>query len=786
MNIDIENRRATLNARELAEFRLGPQESGAGAGGLWRAQLGQVWHKEMETRAPVDLPGAKVLIEVALKGIWLHEDWTLVLQGRMDQVAVFPNRTVVREVKTIRRALPCDPEDLRTDYPEYFAQLAVYVALLPLQQDWLGQSISGELVFVDHEEGLAQVVPLSRSEAEGIVRKRVAEFGRFLESRAQARKRLRALEFRPAFTSPRPGQETILEELDATALRNKLIFFEAPTGYGKTGIALEFALSRLREGRCDRILYLTGKSTGQVGVVKQLDAMTTGGAVHYYQMRSKADHAINSARHSCDAVGGCREEIEALWMRSGINPDSLLASGTIDLDSIRALGAQTGVCPYEIARAVLPFAEVWIADYNYLFSPRHRMTFAGVPGFAPEHTLLIVDEAHNLPSRAADAFSCEVDAMGALRVAHELELAGAPALLRSAWEQYLHWLQGVVASEQHGLDVEYALRDLVSVVCEALVRAPLEPDDFTPDAWNTLWSALHLKSLLLNEGVEKLLWSPAHATLKCTCLSAAPEIASVLHEYGQALIMSATLAPLDNFRAACGLHATEGQHLPGTAIWRDGAYHMGVDIRVDTRMKSRARFYAATAETIISATLHSREPIAVFFPSYRYADEVRARVEALDSFVRIVTQPRGAPLEEQTTFIDEALLSAHALFLVLGTGFGEGIDVLGGKVRLAIVVGPALPEVNAAQNARMENRNHLPRATAFREVYLIPAMTKINQALGRLVRAPGQSAAILLHCQRFAAADYQALLAPEYRDGTVIKDMNGLDSWVIENTRRRE
>src|SRR5690606_29871058 len=129
--------------------------------------------------------------------------------------------------------------------------------------------------------------------------------------------------------------------------------------------------------------------------------------------------------------------------------------------------------------------------------------------------------------------------------------------------------------------------------------------------------------------------------------------------------------------------------------------------------------------------------------------DVMAYCPFYDPALRIALAPRGLSLAEQTAFIEENLLSAHALFLVLGTGFSEGIDLLGGHVDMAMVVGPALPEVNPLQEARREAFQHLGSEAAFDRAYRIPAMIKVNQALGRLVRAPGHRARILLHCRRF-------------------------------------
>ena len=119
-------------------------------------------------------------------------------------------------------------------------------------------------------------------------------------------------------------------------------------------------------------------------------------------------------------------------------------------------------------------------------------------------------------------------------------------------------------------------------------------------------------------------------------------------------------------------------------------------------------------------------------------------------------------------------------FLVLGSGFAEGIDLLGGRVTHAMVVGPALPEVNAVQKARLDTleRAGLKRDAAFQRVYQVPGMQRVNQAVGRLVRAPGQRAKVLLHCRRFIEPSYAALLDPAYQFGVTIADDGELAGWL--------
>ena len=99
-------------------------------------------------------------------------------------------------------------------------------------------------------------------------------------------------------------------------------------------------------------------------------------------------------------------------------------------------------------------------------------------------------------------------------------------------------------------------------------------------------------------------------------------------------------------------------------------------------------------------------------------------------------------------------------------------------MRVWVVVGPALPEVNPVQRARLAEFSDLGRAGAFRRVYQVPGMTKVNQALGRLVRAPGQRARVILHCRRFLDPAYATLLARDYQFGFNVLDDTDLAAWL--------
>lgn len=885
MIFDLDQRTAEFSVGEFAGFSLGPRESGqGGAAGIWRAQLGTQWHNELRQRSTAEHADA-AHFEVPINGRVVHRGWTLSLAGRIDQIIRSPDdvlatedptslpaprerrarRTLLREIKSVTRSLPADQVELRRDYPEYFVQLATYLSLarngLSSPADSRlsgsfgpGNVLAGELVFVETGSGVVQTVEFTPTD-EGQFRAQLDQVVEFLELRWRARERLRHLRFRPAFATPRPGQETTLAELTTVFERQPLVLFEAPTGFGKTGVLLEFALGQLRSGHFDRALYLTSKSTGQLQVVRTLGAMTapdrtrTGGLapastdsaagpgatpVAVWHVRNKAEHCVNATFHCIRDNCTYLDDASSRWASSGLAQFYLDEHHVRDLDALREAGRHARICPYEITRTALAFNDVWIGDYNYVFAPRNRGLFFDQPGFVPARTLLLIDEAHNLPSRVADAFSAQFSAWDALTVREDLHRVRPPASFLTAWEHWCHFLQQLRANEGLPAHDEDDAHHLLAEIGKQLALTSLDYAALGPRAAEALWEIPSLLEDLKRSGLPRLWWSPRDSELQLTCLDAATAIGSTLREFGGVVLASATLTPVEGFSESCGLaappevaaaqvapperlgkltkrdtkklyrqltsaaellrveearDAASPAHLHAHAPWREGTYDVAIDARVDTTFQHRTHHLPTTADTIVAVhadttrtnrTGSAPSAIAVFFPSYAYAESLRQSLATRHPAFRVAVQPKVRDLAAQGAWVDESLFAADALFLVLGSSFAESIDVLGGRVTHAMIVGPALPEVNAVQRARIAEatRQGATRDAAFRQVYQIPGMTKVNQALGRLVRAPGHRARVLLHCRRFREPSYLSLLAPEYRGASVLRDSDDLTTWL--------
>ena len=843
MDFDLDQRRATLGVGEFAAFSLGPHDAGNAAQGIWRAQLGTQWHNTLREQVAATHPAAE--FEVAISGQIAHRGWVLQLTGRIDQrfpasaPTTGPNRNpevepeechvlrdtptdpsrpqalILREIKTVLRPLPADETELRRDYPEYFVQAATYLVLHRLSAPDAG--CRAELLFVEAGSGLAQTIAVTAQD-EALQRAQLERVVEFLELRLRACERLRHLNFRPAFAAPRPGQESTLHDLTRTFEKHPAVLFEAPTGFGKTGVLLEFALGQLHSGHFERVLYLTSKSTGQLQVIHQLTAMTSsaapresnligyfreeapdddpaaaGSGVAVWHVRNKAEHCINHTFHCVRDNCTYLHDMEARWSKSGLARFYRFENQARDIGTLRAAGQEAHLCPYEITRAALAFNDVWIGDYNYVFAPANRGLFYLQPGFDPARTLLLLDEAHNLPARVADAHSHLLRSQETRALLAELDHLRAPAPLLRAWEDLCRLLGALLPVDELDHALEADLADTLHQVVNQIGRQPLDYAALGPDFSDQLWRTQELAEWLDHPGLKKLLWCPREGELAFTCLDASAVISETLHAYGGVVLASATLSPTEEYTRAIGFLpeaspsvtlplAQDPQVLRAATPWRDGAYDVAVDLRVDTTFQHRSRHYEQTAATIAALQDSARGPVVVFFPSYAYAEAISQTLDRIDGRLRCAMQPRVRDLAAQSAWVEESLALADVLLLVLGSSFAESIDLLGGRVSHAMVVGPALPEVNAVQRAKLKEFSPLGRETAFRRVYQIPGMQKVNQALGRLVRAPGQRARVLLHCKRFAEISYARLLARDYQFGVNVATDTDLQTWLHGKT----
>ena len=108
-------------------------------------------------------------------------------------------------------------------------------------------------------------------------------------------------------------------------------------------------------------------------------------------------------------------------------------------------------------------------------------------------------------------------------------------------------------------------------------------------------------------------------------------------------------------------------------------------------------------------------------------------------------------------------------FCVLGGYFAEGIDLTGKALIGAVIVGVGLPKIGDEQNLIRDYHNALSE-NGFDYAYRFPGITKVFQAMGRVIRDVDDRGILLLIDKRYTYRDYRSLLASYDKDFTFVKN----------------
>ncbi|HEX9669397.1 MAG TPA: helicase C-terminal domain-containing protein, partial [Thermoanaerobaculia bacterium] len=153
------------------------------------------------------------------------------------------------------------------------------------------------------------------------------------------------------------------------------------------------------------------------------------------------------------------------------------------------------------------------------------------------------------------------------------------------------------------------------------------------------------------------------------------------------------------------------------------------------------------------------------FPSYNFLAEVAGRMRLRGKRVLVQRQVDGD--REREAILDAlrlAVLGDVLLLAVAGGVFAEGVGYPGDMLRGVAVVGPCLPALTLEQQllkAYYEERFE----KGFEYAFVVPGMTRVVQAAGRLIRSAHDTGVIALFDRRFLHTPYRDHLPADWLPG---------------------
>ncbi len=632
-------------------------------------------------------------------------------------------------------------------------------------------------------------------------------FGRVTEAlRADAEREIERVVLRlPTFLSvpfpygeARGGQKAMISAVYAAAKHAQTLFAVAPTGTGKTMATLFPAVRALGKRYAEKVFYLTPKNTSALAALEGCEHLRAHGAklraIHIgAKERLCRGRRIKGTCYGCEKRRGMKKR-EAEAIAALLSADK---AAITEEDIISA--AQTyDICPHELALDYSLYADVIVGDYNYLFdNGAYLRRYFETGG----EYFFLIDEAHNLPDRAREMYSGELT-HETLKTLLSL-LSFSPRLsemVRKLEAVYLKTVDGLLKDElrtdENGTPVGFcSVGRLPSALLAALSKSTelllheVRPRGKSEDAATKLLRetvyelAFLLKKLdaydehfityAKREGESRL--------LRFYCIDPSPLISARLDKGKGAVFFSATLSPIEYYRSVlCGGRNTLKLEVPSP--FDVGAVCTAVVEHVSVRASAREETLSELVKTVIAAMRPRRGNYLVFCPSFAYLERVAETFSKLSPKTPIVVQKRHMSTEEREKFLDSFKADREGYFVgfaVTGGIYSESVDLVGKRLIGTVIIGMGLPQVSAEREVISSYYRDIAEAGP-EYAYLYPALNRIMQAAGRVIRSEEDRGVIVLIDDRFRDPVCKKIFPPTWKHLKYVNDRAALTAHIAK------
>jgi DNA excision repair protein ERCC-2 len=613
-----------------------------------------------------------------------------------------------------------------------------------------------------------------------------------------------AVELAFPYPQQRTGQSEIIAAVETALEHREHLLLEATTGIGKTVSALYPALRYcLQHGK--HLFVLTAKTLQQDMSMKVLELLNARGAFHALRLRAKAKMCANDQVICHEEYCPFAKDYYLKVHTTGITSRLLDQYPSLEPDRIFAAAKRDEVCPFEVSLELSGRVQVTVCDYNYAFDP-----YVALGGFGADadlsDTVLVIDEIHNLVGRGRGYYSPELSSAGARAAAETIARGGERLHLRLAklclsvanlieetvedalgrWSQHGEAAEGgYERSAEAGLPEEalWQLRPAFDSAFIDYLEYQRETKSFRPDdPFVTLYFDFlrFLDGLLLSDDsfshcVE---WVGEDRRLRVLCRDPSRFLGAIINRCHSVVGLSATLSPPEFYRDLLGFEAGRTAAVSISNPFPPENRRVVIDSGVATTYRERPANYEPIARRLAAFAEAVPGNCLALFPSYSFLADVAARMPAISK--RVLLQHRSSGDREREEILDHlrsALLENVFLLAVAGGVFAEGVDYPGDMLRAVAVVGPCLPGMTLEQRLLKEYyEERFERG--FEYAFVVPGMTRVVQAAGRLIRSAEDTGVIALFDKRFLRHPYRKHLPSDWLPEGGLKALTGIPAEV--------
>ncbi|MFO7535983.1 MAG: ATP-dependent DNA helicase [Kiritimatiellia bacterium] len=780
-------RTVTLSVSDLLSSPLVPVTREGFSGSLRNVAGLRVHGASRTQEAGSDL----VRTEVPVSTTFSRRNLTVRLEGRLDLLRRVPGSDAV-EVEEIKSLLlpGVDPLAWTLD-PAHAEQVVFYACLL----QGAGTPVRAcRVIYVEATDGATRAfaVPFDADAAGRLLHERIDMVLDEEEESSRARGRRRKLAETLPFphAGMREPQRVLVHDIATASAAGRTLMCSAPTGIGKTAAALYPVVKQAL--KTDGIaFFLTSRVSQQELALRTLtDMLPPNGGALAVQITAKERSCPfpdwQCVEGRCPLIDNFQPRLTACGIESRLAGLAVLSG-----ESITRAALAEDLCPFETTLVLARKATAVVADYNYVFHPGVALKMLLEHPERPLH--LIVDEAHNLPSRVADFYSprldvAEMDRLATIALAAESEsLRETGKLLdavcrhqRAGWKAVLEQNDGaaIFTSEiDRSFFVEAGENlDALLYACFLALAGRGSPFPRNPARRNEgrrgpdplLETLYTLRSFCACAACDPALFAPLwnKESLRLLCLNPAVFIRQQSARFASSLFMSATLTPFSYYARMLGVeeNTSAALELP-SPFPRENRLIVSVPT-IDTSFKGRGRDAEAIAALIVKTTALRPGNYLAFFPSFAFRDLVTDLIPR--NTVQVILQKPAMPTEPVLKRLRENTSGTLLLCAVQGGVFAEGVDYPGHLAIGAFIVGPGLPMV-CPELKILENyfETHDGKGKGFELAFVTPGVVRAVQAGGRVIRSETDRGFVMLIGKRFQSKLYREKLPLFWREEIV-------------------
>lgn len=565
---------------------------------------------------------------------------------------------------------------------------------------------------------------------------------------------------------PRPFQKRLMADVYSAIAEGKNFMAHAPTGSGKTDSALSSALSYALEHGTD-VFFLTPKISQH-----NLAIEVVNGIGQKHSLKIRAVDLIGK-KHACIEPELSRLDGECLYHLCDIKRKKNRCAFYNNICGKGPGGKEEAEREYEkimknyghgkthseiveIGKGRLLClgcgSNIIIGDYYHIVVPSIREVVFKKMGKRAENSIVIIDEAHNLASRARNYLTTSVNTIMLKKVEKEMRAIGCRT---SGLEQAFDgWAREMIEDRK---ELKITKEDFYGFLNS------FENDFFTSleDAGVAYIHATGKKSAALRFSHFIQFWDDPmdcirilkkdHFGYSLTRRMLDPSaLTAILNETRSSILMSATLVPLEMHRDVLGMDKNrtimKSYPSPFSPDSLRNIICSGVTTKFTERNEGNYMNIAGKINKIDDSTPGG---VAVFFPSYYVMQQILPYVKNPD----ISRQESNMKPSEIRATINDFRKKGGLLCGVQGGSLAEGVDYSKGEIKTIIVVGIALDEMNIETNALIDYYE-TKFGRGWEYGYLYPGTIKALQAAGRGRRKETDRVAVVYMDERFKWKKY--------------------------------